>query len=113
MTQATVNNATVGFFEILLRNYLDDEFRERIEADELKQPSDDPEEVLHQFDPEDLREVSNLATEFKQWVDGRVLAAQKRQGKGQVPTDIRPDELTPAFAAVERSPGHSFGPGGP
>lgn len=113
MTHATVENATVGLFDILLRSFLDDEFRARIERDEQKRPQDHPGESLLQYDPEDLREVANLAARFRSWVDGRAIEARNRQGKGPVPTDVRPDEMTDAFAALAPFPGHSFGPGGP
>ena len=62
----------------LLHNFCDDEFRRRVEDDELKQtPSLG--EVLLQYDPTALDEVATLAFQLHRWIAGRARMAKKRQ----------------------------------
>ncbi len=111
----------------LARIYSDEGFRTRVENDELKQAGGEG-EILLQFEPEKLREAEVLLFQLHRWVNGRERRARERQDAktatalglpvadlarlrsdlqlhGEVhhpgePVDIRPDQLTPAFAAA-------------
>lgn len=66
-------------FVQLLRCYRDDEFRKRIEEDELKQPTNHPEEVLLQHGHAELEQAAVLAYQFKNWLGARTRMARRRQ----------------------------------
>ncbi len=122
------SSRALGLVEQLARIYGDEGFRTRVENDELKQPTGEEDEVLLQFNPDELDTAVVLLFQLHRWVNGRARMAHRRQnaktaaalGMSEadlghlrselhlhrgvhlpgMPTDVRPDELTSAFAAV-------------
>lgn len=112
---------TPELVQSLVRIYNDEGFRTRLENDELKQPTGREDEILLQFAPDELEAAATMLFQLHRWVNARVRMARKRvdernaqlfgadaleryslllQQDGDTAPDPRPDELTPAYAAI-------------
>lgn len=125
MTEITPDKDTLELVFQLARIYTDGGFRTRVENDELKQAAGEG-EILLQFEPDRLKEAEVLFYRLGRWTAARSRMARERQnernarvfgtdamekyskllqdeGASSLCVDVRPDELTPAFSALQES----------